>query len=208
VILRNLLEHRDDADAFNVRIGATNVDVETIKSKEFSYDMENENDEDLQRKVRLASQQLAYEEDKRVLRVMKPTAVDAPIDVSGFSKAKKVLGDNGVHSGFGAVVSTDGLSALETQALGVKSGLDLVESMLSTKVAQSNGLPEGGFEAIVLQASPAAFRMVHAASPRVRVTGITSGKSVQMQVEERIAVGELEPGHVVGIRPPKEAKRA
>jgi hypothetical protein len=33
------------------------------------------------------------------------------------------------------------------------------------------------------------------------VTGITSGKSVQMQVEERIAVGELEPGHVVGIKP-------
>jgi hypothetical protein len=170
--------------------------------------MENENDDDLQRKVRLASQQLAYAEDKKVLSVMKPAAVNAPIAMASFSSAKKVLGNNGVHSGFGAIVSTDGLSLLETEALGVKSGLDLVESMLSTKVAQSNGLPDQGFEAIVLQASPAAFRMVHAAPPRVRVVGITGGKSIQMQVEERIAVGELEPGHVVGIMPPKQAKNA
>ncbi len=149
VILRNLVEHRDDPDAYSVRIAGGNIDVETVASREFNFDMENEDDEDLNRKVRFASQELAYKEDKKVLGVMRPKAVDLPISVDAFSQAKKVLGDNHVQHGFGAVVSTGALTTLEIEVRGVKSGLEIVESMLSTKVAQSNGLPEDDFNRAV-----------------------------------------------------------
>src|SRR4051812_48721451 len=93
VILRPLVEHRDAPEAFSVRIAGQNVNVETIRSTQFDFDMELEDDEDLDRKVRFASQELASKEDKAILGVLHPTPVDLPINVAAFSQAKKLLGD-------------------------------------------------------------------------------------------------------------------
>jgi uncharacterized linocin/CFP29 family protein len=211
VVLRNLVDHKDDTDAFSSRIGGKNVDVNTVSSTAFNFDMEQESDDDLNRKVRQAAQELAADEDKEVLSEMKILKIITPKadGYEAFSQAKGELSKAGVKSGFGTVVSSDIQVILETQIAGTKSGTEIVEQILSTKIAQSDALPEKledpakkakeDVSAIVLQASPPVYQLVNANSPRVRVLQ-TDGKKVKLQLEERIAVGELEPGRCVGIK--------
>ena len=211
VVLRNLIDHKDDPDAFSSRIGGKNVDVKAITSKAFDFDMEQGGDDDLNRKVRQYAQELASEEDKKVLSEMKFLKVITPKHdgYEAFSQAKGELSKAGVKSGFGTVVSSEMQVILETQLAGTKSGTEVVEQILSTKIAQSEALPEDledtskkakeKVSAVVLQASPPVFQLVSANSPRVRVLK-TDGKIVRLQLEERIAVGELEPDRCVGIK--------
>ena len=202
VILRNLVEHREAPGARTARIAGQNIDVMTIASQPFHFHMEQEEDEDLERRVRLAGQELAALEDRAVLNTMAFVEIDPqnPISRASFSAAKNALRQRNVQHGFGVVVSSDVLTALETEVIGVKSGLDFVEQLLSTKVTQSNGLPWEGAEAIVVQASPAAYRMVRASDPKVRVLGVENGNEVALRLVEYIAVGELEPNRCVAIR--------
>jgi hypothetical protein len=215
VVLRNLVDQKDDPDAFSSRIGGKNIDVKTVSSEAFNFDMEQENDDDLDRKVRQAAQVLAADEDKQVLREMKLLKV---ITRQGngyetFSEAKGELSRVGVKTGFGTVISSEIQVILETQIAGTKSGTDLVQQILSTQIPPpSDALPDDLHDnskhprpgpervsAVVLQASPPVYRLVNANSPRVRVLSV-DGKQVRLQVEERIAVGELEPGRCVGIK--------
>jgi hypothetical protein len=198
VIFRNLVEHRDEIGERSVRIAGRNVPVVPIASEEFVFNMEEEEDEDLERRVRLHAQELAAREDEAVLATMNldPDA-GAEITYTSFSTAKNAL--RNARHGLAAVVSSDVLTALETEVVGVKSGLDVVEQLLATKVAQSTALPRDGVEAVVLQASPPAYRMVRGSMPRVRVLRIENGSEVVLRLEESIAVGELEPNRCVAL---------
>jgi len=89
-----------------------------------------------------------------------------------FIRAKNALRRQGVQRGFGVVVSADALTALESEVAGVRSGLELVERVVGTTVAQTNsldGAAPGNLHAVLFQASPAAFQLVHAYGPRLRV---------------------------------------
>jgi uncharacterized linocin/CFP29 family protein len=200
VVLRNLVDHQEAAGTFTVRIAGKNINVETICSKDFDFDMAKEDDEDLKRKVRLAAQQLATAEDTRVLQEMKPKKANrSPLGYAAFSEAKGELGKQGVQHGFGAVTSPSVMTTLEIETAGLRTGLQIVEQLLNTKVAQCSALPIDKIEAVVLQASPAAYRLVHASGARLRVLGLTGGKNVKLQLEELIAVAELEPNRCAGI---------
>jgi len=61
VVLRNLIDYPNDPNdlnAFSARIGGRNVDVKTVSSEAFDFDMEQESDDDLNRKVGQAAQEL------------------------------------------------------------------------------------------------------------------------------------------------------
>src|SRR6266446_589839 len=99
VILRNVVEHRDDIGARSARIAGHNKDVVPITSDEFQFNMEEGEDEDLERRVRLAAQELAAREDQAVLAVMDLVAqTDDKVDHKSFSKAKNRL--KSVQRGF------------------------------------------------------------------------------------------------------------
>jgi uncharacterized linocin/CFP29 family protein len=197
VVFRNLVEHREDIGARSARIAGRNVDVAPICSTEFAFNMEEEDDEDLDRRVRLYAQELAAMEDEAVLARMDLHPDDADINYKSFSTAKNAL--RNVRHGFGVVVSSDVLTDLETEEVGVKSGLDAVEQLLGTKVIQSSALPRDGVKAVVLQASPPAYRMVRGSPPRLRVVRIDNGNEVTLRLEESIGVGELEANRAIAL---------
>lgn len=202
VVLRNLVDHQDTQDVRSVRMAGKNIDVKPIQSEEFNFDMADEDWEDLRRKVTDKAQDLAKKEDIEILKAMvSGTVLNAPIGFDAFSKARATLGKEGVQQGFGVVVSPQALSELEVEVKGLRSGLDLVEQSLSTKVAQSSALPLNKDEAIVVQSSPAAYRIVHVAGPQIRVLQLAEGKKVKFRVEEWVAVGELQPKRCVLIEP-------
>src|SRR5262245_58545300 len=68
-VLRSVVEQREAAGAHSARIAGQNVDVDTV-SEEFEIEMQDDEEEDIQRKVRLATQNLAVKEDKAVLEAM------------------------------------------------------------------------------------------------------------------------------------------
>jgi hypothetical protein len=204
VVLRNLLEYREQPDARTVRIAGQDIPVVQVQ-QDFNFDMQNDDIADLERRIQLIAQDLAVAEDTSVLGVMdlqnpqpSPNLLSAQ-----FIRAKNALRNNGVQQGFGVVVSTDALSELEIEARGVRSGLEFIERVIGTTVAQSNGLPYGAnnaIHAVLFQASPAAFQMVHAYGPRIRVMGVQGGTIVNLRLEEGIAVGELTPNRCLGIQ--------
>lgn len=204
VVMRNLVEHREQPDARTVRIAGRDVAVVQIQ-QDIAFDMQNEDDADLERHVRVSAQDLAVAEDDAVIRVMDlQNPQQSPNLLSAeFIRAKNALRGQGVQQGFGVVVSADALTDLESEAVGVRSGLELIERVIGTTVAQSNGLPCGAgndIHAVLFQASPAAYQMVHAYGPRIRVMGVQGGNIVNLRLEEGIAVGELTPNRCRGIQ--------
>jgi hypothetical protein len=205
-VLRSFVELQPAIGQTTVRISGKDVTVVQIYVG-FEFDMTKEANEDLDRKVRLAAQDLANAEDAAVLKAMNPVKVIADhLGFEAFIKAKALL--KNVQQGFGVVVSPDVQAALDIQQAGVRSGLELVERSLVTKVVQTNALPEDMTEkgakstkvsAVVLQASPAVHRLVQGSTPQLRVLG-NDGTTVRLQVEEWIAVGELESDRCVGIK--------
>lgn len=205
VVLRHLVDEQEAKDVYNARIGARNVDVQTIQAR-FEINMFDDDDKDVDRKVRLAAQTLAVREDEAIVGSLdlSSTQVAGKKDLAfkDFSIAKNALRSQGVQTGIGVVISADGLADLETEIVGTQSGLDVAEKVLSTKIMQTNALPTTKpIEAILLQAMPPSYQMVRAWGPRVRVLDVTDGKKVKLTVEEGIAVGELEPNRVLAIEP-------
>ena len=99
------------------------------------------------------------------------------------------------------VVSDDAMTWIESEIVGVHSGLEIVERNVGTRVVQSGGLPcgaNGDVHAVLLQASPAAYQMVRAYGPRIRVIRVL-GADVRLQLEEGIAVGVLSPNRAFGL---------
>src|SRR5437868_1878730 len=101
-ILRNLLEHREEAGAFSARIAGKNVDV-VVLSEPFTIDMEYDDDEDVQRKVQSAAQKLAAKEDEAILERMNFVTVERSkekiLKHDDFGRAKNELrsgGQNGL----------------------------------------------------------------------------------------------------------------
>jgi len=200
-VLRKIVDHQEVVDARSVRIAGANVSVKLVESKEFEYDMTEEDADDLRRKVEDQAQELARREDIEVLNVMGRKDLKQKIGFDAFSKARAELGRAGVQQGFAIVVSPTALSELEIEVKGLRSGLDLVEQSLGTKVLQCTALPFKNAEAIIVQAAPAAYRLVHSASPRVRLLQLVGGKKLKLRLEEWIAVGELQAGRCVSIEP-------
>jgi len=211
-VLQHVVEEREEAGAYTVRIAGQNVDVDTVEET-FQFDMVEDGDADVERKVRLAAQSLAVKEDEAVLREMdqaNPQDSD-PLDYKEFSKAKNALRTKGgVQGGLGVVVSSDTLTDLETNIVGAQSGLEVTERLLGAKVLQTNALPSGAgkVEAILVQASPPAYQMVRAWGPRLRVVTVANGKTVTLSLEQGIAVGELEQNRCLAIRRTPAAGRA
>src|SRR5260370_4002865 len=141
VVFRNVVDYQEAPGVFSVRMAGKNVDVGTISSPEFEFDMVEEDIEDLHRKVRDKAQDLARTEDIEVLKAMQPTAVKHAVNFDAFSKARAELGKAGVQQGFAVVVSPAGLSEFEYGVKGLRSGLELVEQSLNTKVFQTNAVP-------------------------------------------------------------------
>jgi hypothetical protein len=80
VVLRNVVDHQDVPGAFSVSMAGKNVDVGTISSAAFEFDMVEEDIEDLRRKVRDKAQELAKTEDIEVLKAMQPTTVNHAVN--------------------------------------------------------------------------------------------------------------------------------
>ena len=119
-----------------------------------------------------------------------------------FITAKNALRAQGVQQGFAIVVGARALTDLESEAAGVRSGLELVERVASTTIVQSNALAAdgaGNLHAVLLQASPAAFVIGRAYGPRLRVTG-NNGTVVNLRLEEGIAVGPVLGNRAIGLR--------
>lgn len=204
-VLRKVIDRQEvSADAKSVRMAGKNVDVRTINSQAFDFDMEQEDEEDLHRKVRDSALELASLEDEFILKTMQPQLSPVPsitsVDSEAFFKAKAELVKKFVQQGnLAVVVSPDTLVALEKEQLGVRSGLEVVEKALVTTIAQSNALPLGKIHAIVMQLSPAVERITHAAGPQLRVLGLSKGRKITLHLEELIAVGVLEKDRSVAI---------
>ena len=114
---------------------------------------------------------------------------------------KNLLHGQGVRQGYGVVVSDRAKTWIDTEVIGVLLGSGRIERNLSTTVFQSNRLPCGAnndVQALLLQASPPAYQMVHAYGPRIRVNDVL-GADVQLQLEEGIAVGVLSPNRALGL---------
>lgn len=204
VVMRNFLEFREQPDARTVRIAGKNVTVVRIP-QDFTFDMQTLEEADLKREIRIAAQNLARAEDIAVIQVMNLQNLQQSTNLmSGeFIRAKNTLRRQGVQQGFGIVVSAYALDELEREPVGVRSGLDRVERVVGTTVAQSNGFPFGGvngIHAVLFQASPAAYEMVRAYGPRIRVRDVQDGTTVLLTLEEGIAVGELPPNRCLGIQ--------
>jgi hypothetical protein len=201
-VFRNLVDVKELPGAFSARIAGTNVDVKTIGAK-LTIDMENDDDEDIDRKIRLAGQSLGVKEDGEILKAMNfgPKQQSARLDHNVFIKAKNDLLNKGVQHGLGVVVSSSALNDLESELVGALSGLDVAERLLGgAKVLQSNSLDSAApeIEAVLVQHPPAAYRLVRGWGPRLRVLK-TDGKRVDLLLEEGIAVGELEKNRCVAI---------
>jgi uncharacterized linocin/CFP29 family protein len=204
VVMRNLVEHKEQPDARTARIAGVDIGVGPLEV-DFAYNMQNEDATDLERHVRLAAQDLADIEDQAVIAAMNIQNPQASPNLQSaqFIRAKNALRGQGVQQGFGVVVSADALTALESEAAGVRSGLELVERLVGTTVAQTNaldGAAPGNLHAVLFQASPAAFRLVHAYGPRLRVVSVQGGNVVNLRLEEGIAVGQVTPNRCLGIR--------
>jgi len=204
VVMRNLVERMEQPDARTVRIAGADIPVVQLQV-DFNYNMQNEDATDLERRVRLAAQDLAFLEDRAVIDTMNIPPVPASPNLRSavFIAAKNALRGRGVQRGFGVVVSVDALTALETEVVGSRSGMEVVERVVGTKVAQTNaldGAAPGNLHAVLFQADPAAFRLVHAYGPRLRVVGVAGGNVVNLRLEEGIAVGEVTPNRCRGIR--------
>ena len=173
--------------------------------------------------MRLAAQELANKEDTRILNKMELAAVvTGDLKHGTYITAKGELTKRNVKAGFGVAVDSEAQVVLETDSVGVRSGVEVVEQILSAKIAQSNALPEdlldkdatatavaaaakgartsgacvAKVDFVVFQATPAAYRVVHGSTPRLRVVS-NDGKTVKLQLEEWIAVGELEKNRFV-----------
>jgi hypothetical protein len=204
VVMRNLVERKEQPDARSVRIAGANIDVFQLQS-DFIYDMQNEDVTDLERRVRLAAQDLALQEDRAVIEAMNvpPQPASPNLEWPQFIARINVLRGLGVQRGFGVAVSVDALTILETQVVGIRSGLELIERAVGTKIALTNALDGAAWQnlhAVLFQADPAAFRLVHAYGPRLRVTDVADGTDVNLRLEEGIAIGVLTPDRCRGIR--------
>jgi hypothetical protein len=202
--MRNLVERKAEPDARTVRIAGVNIDVVPLQSN-FTYNMQNEDATDLERRVRLAAQNLALDEDREVIGAMNVPPAPASEDLQWpvFIAEINALRGLGVQRGFGVAVSVKALTTLETQVVGIRSGMELVERAVDTKIALTNALDGAAWEnlhAVLFQADPAAFRLVHAYGPRLRVTGVEGGTVVNLRLEEGIAIGVLTPDRCRGIR--------
>jgi uncharacterized linocin/CFP29 family protein len=211
VVMRNLVEHKEQPDARTVRIAGVNCVVAPLNI-DFPYNMQNEDATDLKRRVRLAAQDLAVAEDQAVIAAMniQNPRVSPNLQSAEFIRAKNALRGLGVQQGFGVVVSADALAALETEAAGVRTGLELVERVVGTTVAQTNALDgagPGNLHAVLFQASPAAFQLVHAYGPRLRVLGVQGGNVVNLRLEEGIAVGQVTANRCLGIRQQQQGQQ-
>jgi uncharacterized linocin/CFP29 family protein len=204
VVMRNLVEHRDQPDARTVRMSGADVGVVQVRH-DFTYDMQDEDAADLERRIRIAAQDLAVCEDSAVIRAMDLANPQrsASLRSAEFMGAKNSLRGRGVQQGFAVVVSADALTQLESEVAGVRSGIELIERIIGTTVVQTNALPcgDGGdIHALLFQAAPAAYQMVHAYGPRLRVLGVVDGNRVNLRLEEGIAVGELMAHRAIGIQ--------
>lgn len=205
VVLREFFEYREEAGAHTVRISGHDIQVKAIMH-DFTFDMQNEDDEDLERKVRDAAQQLALCEDDEAIGVLDLTNPMQTTDLKhqAFINAKGDLVREGVQHGFGVVVSAEALRQLETDAQGVKSGLEIAESVLGASFAQTNSLPRtNDIHAAIFQATPATYRMVRVWGPRLRVKAVRvpNGEHiVSLRLEEGIAVGKIKSGRCLGIQ--------
>ena len=202
VVMRNLVEERDEPNARTIRIAGADIPVVPLQV-DFVYDMQNEVDGDLDRRVRVEAQNLAAQEDQAVIAAMNlaPTNV-ANLQSGVFINAKNQLRGQGVQQGVAIVVGSRALTDLESEIAGVRSGLELVERVAGTTIVQSNALAQdgaGNLHAVLLQASPAAFVMGRAYGPRLRVTG-NNGTVVNLRIEEGIAVGPVMGNRAIGLR--------
>jgi uncharacterized linocin/CFP29 family protein len=201
VVLRNVVDYKEQADARSVRIAGQNLDVENVESNVIQYNMEDEDEQDLERKVRLAAQELATKEDEEIIAAMNPTSAGSAGGFEAFSRAKAMLNQLGVRAGFGVVLSADALSTLEIQPAGNQTGLEVAKKILGTQFSQTNALPTGQVAALIFQAVPAAFKLVKAWGPRLRVLSVNGG-TVQLRLEEGIAIGVLEANRCVSLTVP------
>jgi len=212
VVMRNLVEHKKQPDARTVRIAGVDIGIGPLQV-DFAYNMQNEDETDLERHVRLAAQDLADREDRAVIAAMniQNPQVSPNLQSAQFIRAKNALRRQGVQGGFGVVVSADALTALESEVAGVRSGLELVERVVGTTVAQTNsldGAAPGNLHAVLFQASPAAFQLVHAYGPRLRVVSVQGGNVLNLRLEEGIAVGQVTPNRCLGIRLQQQGRPA
>src|SRR5260370_7413166 len=97
VVFRNVVDHQEAPGVFSVRMAGKNVDVGTISSPEFEFDMVEEDIEDLHRKVRDKAQDLARTEDIEVLKAMQPTAVKHAVNFDAFTNPTSQLGNAAVQ---------------------------------------------------------------------------------------------------------------
>lgn len=200
-VFRHIVEQREGTDLHSTRMLGKNLDLITI-FHDFDVRMKDDYEEDVQRKVRVASESLAVKEDEFIVRAIDRSQAQTAgtFSYKDFSSAKNSLRKRNVHQGLGVVVGTDALTDLETELVGAVSGLDVTERLLSTKVLQSNALPYDGVDAVLLQASPPAYRLVRSRGPRLRVLTVTDGNSVKLRLEESIVCGELEPNRCLVIK--------
>lgn len=198
VIMRNLVDRQDNAGAHNVRIAGNDVGVKTLVAG-FSIDMKKDEDEDVDRKVANCAAELARLEDKEILdRIVTKHVSDYTGKYDPFVKAKNELN----ASSIGVVVTSEILTELETTSVagGARTALDAVQNILGTTFLQSSAFERGlgKVEAIVLKVTPPSARIVTASGPRIRVLKVDSGK-VELQIEEEIAVGTLDPDMCVRL---------
>jgi hypothetical protein len=200
-VFRNVVEQREGSDLHSTRMLGKNHDLQSI-FHDFDVKMKDDYEEDVQRKVRLASQTLAVKEDEVVLKAFDLANTQSAIELGfrEFSSAKNSLRKRGVLSGLGVIVSTDALTDLESELVGANTGLDVAERLLGTKVLQSNALPVNEIEAVLVQASPPAYRLVRSRGPRLRVLSVTDGNVIKMRLEESIVCGQLEPNRCWTIK--------